>query len=148
MDLKTTRNRKNLSQVELAERIGVSEVQISRYENGHAMPRPAVRRRIEEALGPVSWERDLPLNADELKLLFRAMELTVHRMGVEEAFDLLGDSSPDELRKMIKLILTEQEKLLPPGVEGDSPPPQYVVAKAREKKIPLQQGYVKEKKGR
>lgn len=55
MELKAARHQKTLSQSELAMAIGVTVVMVSRYENGHSIPNPATKRRIEGILGPITW---------------------------------------------------------------------------------------------
>ena len=48
--LRTVRERKALTQRELAERSGVTAVQISRIENGEANPYPSTVRKLAAAL--------------------------------------------------------------------------------------------------
>jgi len=55
MNLKEARRSKNMSQVELAKKIGVTVLMISLYENNRSIPRPATRKKIEQVLGLVDW---------------------------------------------------------------------------------------------
>jgi len=56
--LRKTRERRVLTQAELAERSAVLEVTISRIENGHSQPTPKTIRKLAEALGvDATWLR-------------------------------------------------------------------------------------------
>jgi transcriptional regulator with XRE-family HTH domain len=55
MDLKTARLRKNMTQAELAQVVGVTVAMTNHYENGKHLPRPGIKRKIEAFLGPVEW---------------------------------------------------------------------------------------------
>jgi transcriptional regulator with XRE-family HTH domain len=59
--LREFRERSVLTQAELAELAGVSEVQINRIENGHADPRPSTIRKLAAALGVEPVELTTPL---------------------------------------------------------------------------------------
>lgn len=48
--LAVVRLHRGLTQRELAEKAAISQVQLSRYENGHRSPRIATARRIADAL--------------------------------------------------------------------------------------------------
>jgi transcriptional regulator with XRE-family HTH domain len=119
MDLKTARSRKNMTQVELGKLINVTDVMISNYEQGKSIPRPATRRRIEDFLGPVTWpDSGQPLSVYEHNLVFNAMGIAAERLGsLEDAIAMFSDKGPDELRRLVKAIGSEDELLLPPGVE-------------------------------
>lgn len=54
MTLKEARKRMDLTQKELADRIGVTVVAISRYENGHRTPRIGMAKKLGKILG-VPW---------------------------------------------------------------------------------------------
>ena len=60
-DLKTLREQKRLSQLELAELIGVSKRMVTYYESGARRPRPEIANRIGMILG---------LSKDELWEMF------------------------------------------------------------------------------
>lgn len=55
MDLRTARLRKNMTQAELAQTVGVTVAMANFYESGKHLPRLAKRRRIEQILGPIDW---------------------------------------------------------------------------------------------
>lgn len=44
------RKKQDLTQVELAERVGVSQSYLARWERGHAQPRPKALEKLAEAL--------------------------------------------------------------------------------------------------
>lgn len=48
--LRTARVAKGMTQLQLAERIGRKEIEISRYETGRACPDPETKKRISEIL--------------------------------------------------------------------------------------------------
>lgn len=50
-NLKDLRNDKNISQRELAEIVGVTQVAISQYENGESVPRINIAMKLAETLG-------------------------------------------------------------------------------------------------
>lgn len=119
MDLKTARSRKNMTQVELGKLINVTDVMISHYEQGHNIPRPATRRRIEEFLGPVTWpDSGQPLTTYEHGVVLNTLGIAAERIGnLEDAIALFSEKGPDELRRLVKAIGSGDELLLPPGVE-------------------------------
>ena len=45
------RKDKNLTQQEVAEKLGVTRISYSRYENGERTPRPSTAKKIESLLG-------------------------------------------------------------------------------------------------
>lgn len=49
--LVSTRQRLNLSQKELSEKSGISQANISKIENGHAVPTLPVLKRLTDAMG-------------------------------------------------------------------------------------------------
>ena len=49
--IRAHREQQGLTQTELAKQIGVADAQISRWENGRAMPIPRYLEAIAEALG-------------------------------------------------------------------------------------------------
>ena len=54
--LKAARVLKGLTQLRLAEMVGVKEIEISRYETGRTHPHGAVKRRISEVLEKPTFE--------------------------------------------------------------------------------------------
>lgn len=48
MKLQEYRKQKDMTLAEVAEKVGVTEVAISRYERGERIPRPAIMQKIEE----------------------------------------------------------------------------------------------------
>ena len=50
-NLKDLRNNKNISQRELAEIVGVTQVAISQYEKGESVPRINIAMKLAETLG-------------------------------------------------------------------------------------------------
>jgi transcriptional regulator with XRE-family HTH domain len=51
MKLRTYREENGLTLAQMADKVGVSEVSMSRYERGDRMPRPEVMRKIGEVTG-------------------------------------------------------------------------------------------------
>ena len=49
--VRSTRNRSGISQKELAEKSGITQVNISKIENGHAVPTLPVLKRLADAMG-------------------------------------------------------------------------------------------------
>ena len=49
--MKVARVEKGLTQLQLAERVGMREIEISRIETGRAQPETELKRRIAEVLG-------------------------------------------------------------------------------------------------
>lgn len=119
MDLKTARSRKNMTQVELGKMINVTDVMISNYEQGKSIPRPAMRRRIEEFLGLVDWpDPGQPLSIYEHGVVLNTLGIAAERIGnLEDAIALFSEKGPDELRRLVKAIGSGDELLLPPGVD-------------------------------
>ena len=54
--LRTARVGKGLTQLQLAEKIGRKEIDVSRYETGRARPDPDTKRRIAEVLQKPTYE--------------------------------------------------------------------------------------------
>lgn len=54
--LRTARVGKGLTQLQLAEIIGIKEIEISRFETGRAFPDPLTKRRISEVLQKPTYE--------------------------------------------------------------------------------------------
>ena len=56
MRLKTARVAMGMTQLQLAERVGKKEIEISRIETGRACPDPDIKRRIAEVLQKNTYE--------------------------------------------------------------------------------------------
>lgn len=56
MRLKTARVAMGMTQLQLAERVGKKEIEISRIETGRASPDPDTKRRIAEVLQKQTYE--------------------------------------------------------------------------------------------
>jgi transcriptional regulator with XRE-family HTH domain len=54
--MKAARVGKGLTQLQLAEKIGWKEIDVSRYETGRARPNPDTKRRIAEVLQKPIYE--------------------------------------------------------------------------------------------
>ena len=54
--LRAARALKGLTQLQLADLLGVREIEVSRLETGRARPTPEVKRRIAEILGKQPFE--------------------------------------------------------------------------------------------
>ena len=54
--LKTARVSRGMTQLQLAEKIGRKEIDVSRYETGRARPDPDTKRRIAEVLQKPTYE--------------------------------------------------------------------------------------------
>lgn len=97
--VKEARTRKGLTQPELANLVGCTRVQISIWENQHAMPHAANRRRVEEVLATkINWQPDAPLDALENRAVLVMLKDAMQRNSDP---DLLLNKRPSELRQMI-----------------------------------------------
>ncbi len=115
MDLKTARLKKCLSQQELSQMIGRTVVQVSHYETGKSLPVPAIRRKIQDILGPIDWpDTGQPLTDNEQQKMFSAIQVCSERIGYEDTMSLFAGKGPDEIRKLTKAIIGDVEPLLPP----------------------------------
>ena len=54
--LRTARVSRGMTQLQLAEKVGTKEIDISRYETGRARPDPDTKRRIAEVLQKSPYE--------------------------------------------------------------------------------------------
>ncbi len=54
--LRTARVAKGMTQLQLAEKVGRKEIDVSRYETGRARPDPDTKRRIAEVLQKPTYE--------------------------------------------------------------------------------------------
>lgn len=54
--LRAARVLRGLTQLQLAESLGRKEIEISRFETGHAQPNPDTKRRIAEVLQKSTYE--------------------------------------------------------------------------------------------
>lgn len=54
--LRTARVAKGMTQLQLAEKLGRKEIDVSRYETGRARPDPDTKRRIAEVLQKPTYE--------------------------------------------------------------------------------------------
>lgn len=122
MDLRTARLRRNLTQEQAAELIGVTPLMISHYEMGNSIPRAEVRGRIDEIFGKIDWpNQERPLNDLEQARMWDAISIAAYRLeSYEEAFELFRGESPGSIRRLTDLILKHNsvEPLLPGDVRG------------------------------
>jgi transcriptional regulator with XRE-family HTH domain len=54
--LKAARVLKGLTQLQLAERVGLKEIEVSRIETGRSVPDAPIKQRIADALGKPTFE--------------------------------------------------------------------------------------------
>ncbi len=54
--MKAARVLKGLTQLQLADRVGTKEIEISRIETGRAVPESSLKQRIADALGKPTFE--------------------------------------------------------------------------------------------
>jgi transcriptional regulator with XRE-family HTH domain len=54
--MKAARVLKGVTQLQLAELVGLKEIEVSRFETGRGTPSPENRQRIAIALGKPAWE--------------------------------------------------------------------------------------------
>jgi len=54
--MKAARVLKGLTQLQLAELVGLKEIEVSRFETGRGTPSPETKQRIATALGKPAWE--------------------------------------------------------------------------------------------
>ena len=54
--LKAARTLRGWTQLQLAEQVGLKEIEISRYETGRSQPDPDTKRRIAETLQMPAYE--------------------------------------------------------------------------------------------
>lgn len=54
--LRTARVARDMTQLQLAEKIGRKEIEVSRFETGRARPDPDTKRRIAEVLQKPTYE--------------------------------------------------------------------------------------------
>ena len=54
--LRTARVAKGMTQLQLAEKVGRKEIDVSRYETGRTRPDPETKRRIAEVLQKPTYE--------------------------------------------------------------------------------------------
>jgi transcriptional regulator with XRE-family HTH domain len=54
--LKAARAAKGITQLQLAQLLGVKEIDISRYETGRSVPESQMKSRIAEVLGRMTFE--------------------------------------------------------------------------------------------
>jgi transcriptional regulator with XRE-family HTH domain len=54
--LKAARVLKGLTQLQLAELVGLKEIEVSRFETGRGTPSPETKQRIASAVGKPAWE--------------------------------------------------------------------------------------------
>lgn len=107
MNLKTARLRANLSQADLAEKIGVSTVQISRYENGHAEPYPRTKRAIQEVLGFIQWptvNQGETLTVDEQEQLDIVIHVMAQWLGAEIAQLIFDNMEVTGIREVLQKL--------------------------------------------
>jgi len=115
MNLKAARVKLNMTQVELADRIGLSAVAISRIEQGHVLPRLSTRQKITEIVGNVDWpDTGSALTANEQRDSFRPIELASVRAGFDRVLRLFADRTPDEIREVTAFVLVTGEMALSP----------------------------------
>lgn len=56
MDMRQARNKRKMTQIELAIKTGLSQTALSQIETGYAYPRESTRKKIEDVLGiSVDW---------------------------------------------------------------------------------------------
>ena len=96
--LKSARLTLNLSQIELAERAGVTERSIYSYEQTGTLPRAAVRKRLADALSVSATylldENETDIHKDIDKELFIANVKNEHGLkGAKEATEVLSRAS-------------------------------------------------------
>jgi transcriptional regulator with XRE-family HTH domain len=66
-DLKSVREAKRLTQMDLSEISGLPQSHIAKIENGQLLPRKATRVKIERLLGSeISWQATLDQDRDHI----------------------------------------------------------------------------------
>lgn len=115
MDLKAARAKKGITQSELSRLTDISTVSLSRYEQGHSVPSPITRKRIESVIGPVEWTCDqLPLTQAEFDLIGAGLvQFAKNLNSFEQALELFTEKKPNDLRLLARSILATQQKLCP-----------------------------------
>jgi transcriptional regulator with XRE-family HTH domain len=116
MDLKTARLQHGITQADLSRLTGLSEIALSRLEQGHSLPRPSTRQKIAKILGPVDWlDEGSPLTAYEQRRIFRAIEIAAEKVGYKDALLLFASLKTDQQRVLIRTILDQHaDDILPP----------------------------------
>lgn len=56
-NLRVVRARKRLTQLQLARLTGITNITVSKIENGVVRPHNSTKNKIEEVVGVVDWER-------------------------------------------------------------------------------------------
>jgi transcriptional regulator with XRE-family HTH domain len=54
--LKAARVLKGMTQRQLADQVGLKEIEVSRFETGRGTPSPETKQRMADALGKPTWE--------------------------------------------------------------------------------------------
>lgn len=113
--LKALRKERRWSQEELAQAAGVDQHQLSRYENGHAVPSAEALVKLAQALD-VSVDYLLIEDAPRQPLRFRDPELTSRLQALAQ----LSKADRDALLRVIDGLLTKQRLLSLAKGEGSA----------------------------
>lgn len=106
MQLKRARTIANITQDELARRVGVTQTQVSFWESGQATPHPRNRAKVERILGPVDWPGlvdNSPLNPaerEEVELMVNIMGRFVGKATAQHVFNSM---EPDQIRRFFQM---------------------------------------------
>lgn len=99
--IELARRRRDLSQAQLAERVGVTESAISHWETSRHVPRDNIVALAKALEVSVAWLRGEGILSEDQ----RKLEETLLRLALEggrEMQDLLVDVSPDELMAWLR----------------------------------------------
>ena len=96
--IKKARIERNLTQKELADRLGVSYVVISQWENGKRNPKESTKARIAAALGISPLYFAEPVVYDSPEEFLRAREEALQRAGGSGGNDLKVSVGPDRIQ--------------------------------------------------
>lgn len=99
--IKRLREKHDLSQKEVAQSLGISNVQLSRYESGDRKPDPEMIKRIADYF-----------NVPTDYLLGRTNNLSICKMMATEPLYELNDIDPDLLQRFIETVKNDPYQTL------------------------------------
>jgi transcriptional regulator with XRE-family HTH domain len=105
--LRAAREQKGLTQVELAESLGISQSAVAQWESGRSSPAPATAARLQKLLGISP-----PVAAGEELLLTR------RSFGRRPRLPVVGSPAPGDDERILVDASARGEVLAPPQLEG------------------------------
>lgn len=115
MNMRTARQRKNLTQAKLSSITGISQATLSNIETGNLEATEQQKLILNAALGEIDWSMTVnnsDLVVNEMNDLLRVIGMLMQKIGVQRSLGLFAGKTNSEIRKTMTLFMPEPEEPL------------------------------------